>query len=108
MIRRLLCGLFGHDWRLAGARDLLRGRAGDLCADCGFVRWGQHRASSTVPVMKTSVAIPMSRELAAEITSRVCEQCGTLLAPPEKPGRPRHFCSGKCRQAHFREEHRPL
>lgn len=35
---------------------------------------------------------------------RVCQRCGSSL-PPQKTGRPRRWCSPKCRQAAYEERH---
>lgn len=35
-----------------------------------------------------------------------CEQCGRQMTQPDV-GRPRHYCSGRCRQRAYRARQRP-
>ena len=74
--------------------------------NCGLVRWERHRVG-TLAVQKLSVSIPMNHVLADEFTYPACKWCGGHLTKPRR-GRFPTFCSGRCRVAHFREEHRPL
>lgn len=38
------------------------------------------------------------------IKPRLCERCGSRM-PPQKRGRPRHWCSQQCRQLAYEERH---